>query len=93
MPWICWIIWARAGAHIVGLSMGGMIAQHVAMSPAQRAFSLTSIMSSTGNPELPRRDEALMAFLAPLGAADTEAAVAAQNSGLSGDWQRALRLR
>ena len=68
----------QAGAHIVGLSMGGMIAQHVAMSHAQRAFSLTSIMSSTGNPELPRRDEALMAFLAPLGAADTEAAVAAQ---------------
>lgn len=68
----------QAGAHIVGLSMGGMIAQHVAMSHAQRAFSLTSIMSSTGNPDLPRRDEALMSFLAPLGATDTEAAVMAQ---------------
>ena len=68
----------QAGAHVVGLSMGGMIAQHVATSHAERAFSLTSIMSSTGNPDLPRRDEALMAFLQPLAADDTEAAIEAQ---------------
>ncbi len=68
----------QAGAHIVGLSMGGMIAQHVAMSHTERAFSLTSIMSNTGNPNLPRREEALMAFLAPLAATDVEAAVEAQ---------------
>ena len=41
-------------AHIVGVSMGGMIAQQIAAHHADRALSLTSIMSSTGNPRLPR---------------------------------------
>ena len=40
-------------AHIVGASMGGMIAQMVAAEHPQRTLSLTSIMSSTGNPALP----------------------------------------
>lgn len=40
-------------AHIVGASMGGMIAQMVAAEHPQRVRSLTSIMSSTGNPALP----------------------------------------
>jgi pimeloyl-ACP methyl ester carboxylesterase len=35
-------------AHIVGASMGGMIAQHVAMRYPARVLSLTSIMSTTG---------------------------------------------
>ncbi|MGJ8685976.1 MAG: alpha/beta fold hydrolase [Spongiibacteraceae bacterium] len=41
-------------AHIVGCSMGGMIAQVFAASHAERCLSLTSIMSSSGNPWLPR---------------------------------------
>jgi len=41
-------------AHIVGASMGGMIAQLVAADYPERTASLTSIMSSTGNPGLPR---------------------------------------
>lgn len=40
-------------AHIVGASMGGMIAQEIAMQYPERVLSLTSIMSSTGNPKLP----------------------------------------
>jgi pimeloyl-ACP methyl ester carboxylesterase len=36
-------------AHVVGISMGGMIAQLVAATHPQRTASLTSIMSSTGN--------------------------------------------
>ena len=36
-------------AHIVGASMGGMIAQQVAIDHPGRALSLCSIMSSTGN--------------------------------------------
>lgn len=40
-------------AHIVGASMGGMIAQIVASEHPERCLSLTSIMSTTGNPALP----------------------------------------
>jgi pimeloyl-ACP methyl ester carboxylesterase len=40
-------------AHLVGASMGGMIAQETAISFPQRVRSLTSIMSTTGNPKVP----------------------------------------
>ena len=42
-------------AHVVGASMGGMIAQEIAISLPQRVRSLTSIMSTTGNPRCRRR--------------------------------------
>jgi len=41
-------------AHIVGASMGGMIAQELAIHHPQRVKSLTSIMSTTGNKKLPK---------------------------------------
>lgn len=40
-------------AHVVGASMGGMIAQNVAALWPERVLSLTSIMSSSGAPGLP----------------------------------------
>ncbi|MEM8560650.1 MAG: alpha/beta hydrolase [Pseudomonadota bacterium] len=40
-------------AHLVGLSMGGMIAQIIAGKRPERARSLTSIMSSSGRRSLP----------------------------------------
>jgi pimeloyl-ACP methyl ester carboxylesterase len=40
-------------AHLVGISMGGMIAQEIAISSSQRVRSLISIMSTTGNPKVP----------------------------------------
>ena len=43
----------QSGAHLVGVSMGGMIAQYVALNHAERVFSLSLLMSSTGNPEIP----------------------------------------
>jgi pimeloyl-ACP methyl ester carboxylesterase len=40
-------------AHLVGASMGGMIAQEIAITFPERVRSLTSIMSTTGNPKIP----------------------------------------
>ncbi|MET0273281.1 MAG: alpha/beta hydrolase, partial [Phenylobacterium sp.] len=42
-----------ARAHIVGASLGGMVAQLVAADHPERTLSLTSIMSTTGNRALP----------------------------------------
>jgi pimeloyl-ACP methyl ester carboxylesterase len=40
-------------AHICGISMGGMIAQTIALNHQQRVLSLISVYSHTGNPALP----------------------------------------
>lgn len=50
-------------AHVVGASMGGMIAQHMAFSHPERVLSLTSIMSTTGNPKLPPAQKAAITAL------------------------------
>ena len=53
-------------AHLVGASMGGMIAQEIAISFPQRVRSLTSIMSTTGNPKIPPPTrEATAVLMAP----------------------------
>lgn len=53
-------------SHVCGASMGGMIAQVIAYRHPSRILSLTSIMSSTGNPELPQgKPEALAALTTP----------------------------
>ncbi len=51
-------------AHIVGASLGGMIAQTIAIEYPERVRSLTSMMSTTGNPAVGQPD---WAALAPLG--------------------------
>lgn len=41
-------------AHVVGASMGGTIAQVMAIRHPERLLSMTSIMSTTGDPDLPK---------------------------------------
>ena len=51
-------------AHVVGVSMGGMIAQRVAIAAPKRVLSLTSIMSSSGARGLPQaKPEVVRAML------------------------------
>jgi pimeloyl-ACP methyl ester carboxylesterase len=45
-----------ASAHVCGASMGGMIAQTLAFRRPERVRSLTSIMSTTGDPALPQAE-------------------------------------
>jgi pimeloyl-ACP methyl ester carboxylesterase len=53
-------------AHICGMSMGGMIAQSLAIHYPQRVLSLISIYSTTGNPQLPQpKPEVMRLLLAP----------------------------
>ncbi len=69
-------------AHIAGMSMGGMIVQMMAIEHPDRIASLTSIMSSTGNPAVGvPTPEARAALLAPPPsdrAAYIEAAISAE---------------
>ena len=66
-----------ARAHVMGASMGGMIAQLVAATWPDRVLSLTSIMSSTGNPGLPpAKPEAMAVLTSRPTAGDREAAIA-----------------
>ena len=54
-------------AHVCGASMGGMIAQILAYRYPSRVLSLTLIMSTTGNPDLPQPKPEIMAeFFAPV---------------------------
>ncbi len=57
-------------AHIVGASMGGMIAQIIAAAHPDRATSLVSIMSTTGAPHLPEASAEAQEGLMGIGDAD-----------------------
>lgn len=68
----------QSGAHVVGLSMGGMIAQRLVADHPERAFSLTSIMSTTGNTEVGQPTPEAIAALASsfMDSLDREEAIA-----------------
>ena len=50
-------------AHVCGASLGGMIVQTMAINHPDRVLTMTSIMSTTGNPGLPTASPEAMAAL------------------------------
>ncbi|TDF81674.1 alpha/beta fold hydrolase [Pseudomonas sp. H9] len=64
--------------HVVGVSMGGMIAQHLAAMAPERIESLTLIMSSSGAQGLPAPSPALVQLLAQREAPNREIAIEQQ---------------
>lgn len=87
--------------HVVGVSMGGMIAQVMAAKFPQRVDRLAIIMSSTNNPALPRaKGEIAKALMAPPANINTReealeramylwSLIGTKNSGASDDELRA----
>lgn len=69
-------------AHVVGASLGGMIAQQLAIEHPERVLSLASIMSTTGDPEVGQATDAARQLLltrpAPQRQAYIDGAVAAR---------------
>lgn len=62
-------------AHVVGASMGGMIVQQLAIDSPDRLLSLTSIMSTTGDPSVGHPEPAALAALTRPPAATREQAI------------------
>ncbi|MGB6836720.1 MAG: alpha/beta hydrolase [Dehalococcoidia bacterium] len=62
-------------AHVVGASMGGMITQLLAVHYPHHVLTLTSIMSTTGNPDLPQPEPDVLALLMQPMPTEREAAI------------------
>ncbi|MER8088849.1 alpha/beta hydrolase [Streptomyces sp. NPDC094048] len=69
-------------AHVVGSSMGGMLAQTMAISRPTRVLTLTSMMSSTGEPEYGRSTPEAQAVISSPKPADREGYIAAAERDL-----------
>ena len=66
-----------SGAHVVGASMGGMIAQMMAIEHPDRVLSMTSIMSTTGASDVGQPDAAAIGALLTPPPTDREGAIEA----------------
>jgi pimeloyl-ACP methyl ester carboxylesterase len=63
-------------AHILGLSMGGMIVQTIAINHPHRVITMTSVMSTTGEPEYGQPAPSAYSLLTAPPAVDRESFVA-----------------
>lgn len=69
-------------AHVMGMSMGGMLVQLMAIEHPERVISMTSVMSTTGNPDLPpATPEAQAALLEPPASEQREDVIASSVKG------------
>jgi pimeloyl-ACP methyl ester carboxylesterase len=69
-------------AHVMGLSMGGMIVQTLAIEHPDRLRSVTSVMSTTGEPDVGQSTPEAQARLFGAPATDRESAIANHLEGL-----------
>lgn len=69
-------------AHVMGLSMGGMIVQTLAIEHRDRLLSMTSVMSRTGEPGYGESTPEAFALLTSPPAVDRESYVASNIAGL-----------
>ncbi len=69
-------------AHVMGLSMGGMIVQTMAIEHPERVLSMTSVMSNTGEPEYRTSSPEAWAVLTAPPPTDRESAIERHVAGL-----------
>ncbi len=69
-------------AHVMGLSMGGMIVQHLAIHHRDRLLSMVSVMSRTGEADFGRATPEASARLTGAPATDRASAIASSIEGL-----------
>jgi pimeloyl-ACP methyl ester carboxylesterase len=70
-------------AHVMGLSMGGMIVQTLAIEHPDRLLTMTSVMSTTGDPDVGQSTPKAQARLFGPGATDRASAIANHLAGLA----------
>jgi pimeloyl-ACP methyl ester carboxylesterase len=69
-------------AHVMGLSMGGMIVQTMAIEHPERILSMTSVMSNTGEPEYMKSSPDAYALLTGPPPTDRESAIERYVAGM-----------